>query len=71
MESGAVVSTPTCGACFVGHIGIMAAGESAIVTTNRNFKGRMGSPKAKVHIANAYVAAAAVVADEKWTRLMC
>ena len=64
VEAGAVVSTPTCGACFGGHMGVMAAGESAITTTNRNFKGRMGSTEAGVHIANAYVAAAAAVAGE-------
>jgi 3-isopropylmalate/(R)-2-methylmalate dehydratase large subunit len=64
VEAGAVVSTPTCGACFGGHNGVMAAGESAISNTNRNFKGRMGSPEADVHLANAYVAAAAAVAGE-------
>jgi 3-isopropylmalate/(R)-2-methylmalate dehydratase large subunit len=62
--AGAIVSTPTCGACFGGHNGTLAAGESAITTTNRNFKGRMGSPEARVHIANAWVAAAAAVAGE-------
>jgi 3-isopropylmalate/(R)-2-methylmalate dehydratase large subunit len=64
IEAGAMVSTPTCGACFGGHMGLMAAGESALTTTNRNFKGRMGSPDAQVHLANAYVAAAAAVAGE-------
>lgn len=64
VEAGAVVSTPTCGACFGGHNGVMAAGESAISNTNRNFKGRMGSSEAGVHLANAYVAAAAAVAGE-------
>lgn len=64
VEAGAVVSTPTCGACFGGHMGVMAAGENAVTTTNRNFKGRMGSAEAGVHIANAYVAAAAAVAGE-------
>ena len=64
VEAGAVVSTPTCGACFGGHNGVMADGESAISNTNRNFKGRMGSPEAGVHLANAYVAAAAAVAGE-------
>ena len=63
-EAGAVVSTPTCGACFGGHMGVMAEGETAITTTNRNFKGRMGSTEAEVHIANAYVAGAAAVAGE-------
>ncbi len=64
VEAGAVVSTPTCGACFGGHNGVVAAGESAISNTNRNFKGRMGSSEAGVHLANAYVAAAAAVAGE-------
>jgi 3-isopropylmalate/(R)-2-methylmalate dehydratase large subunit len=64
VEAGCIVSTPTCGACFGGHSGILAAGESAITTTNRNFRGRMGSPDAGVHLANAWVAAAAAVAGE-------
>ncbi len=64
VEAGAIVSTPTCGACFGGHMGLLAPGESAITTTNRNFKGRMGSPEARVHLANAWVAAAAAVAGE-------
>ncbi|MFC7554442.1 aconitase family protein [Pseudoroseomonas wenyumeiae] len=42
--AGAAVSTPTCGACFGGHMGILAAGETAIATTNRNYRGRMGHP---------------------------
>lgn len=64
VEAGAIVSTPTCGACFGGHMGLLAPGEAAITTTNRNFKGRMGSPEARVHLANAWVAAAAAVAGE-------
>ena len=64
VEAGAIVSTPTCGACFGGHMGVLGAGERAVTTTNRNFKGRMGSPEAEVHLANAYVAAAAAVAGE-------
>ncbi|MGH2451030.1 MAG: aconitase family protein, partial [Candidatus Limnocylindria bacterium] len=64
VEAGAIVSTPTCGACFGGHMGLLAAGESAITTMNRNFRGRMGSPGARVHLANAYVAAATAVAGE-------
>lgn len=64
VEAGAIVSTPTCGACFGGHLGVLAAGERAITTTNRNFRGRMGSPDAEVHLANAYVAAAAAVAGQ-------
>ena len=64
VEAGASVSTPTCGACFGGHMGVLAAGERAVTTTNRNFQGRMGSPDAEVCLANAYVAAAAAVAGE-------
>jgi 3-isopropylmalate/(R)-2-methylmalate dehydratase large subunit len=64
VEAGAMVSTPTCGACFGGGTGILAAGEAAITTTNRNFRGRMGSPEAEVYLANAWVAAAAAVAGE-------
>jgi 3-isopropylmalate/(R)-2-methylmalate dehydratase large subunit len=64
VEAGAIVSTPTCGACFGGHMGLMGPGENAVSNTNRNFKGRMGSSEAGVHLANAYVAAAAAVAGE-------
>lgn len=64
VEAGAMVSTPTCGACFGGHMGVLAPGERAVTTTNRNFRGRMGSPEAEVCLANAYVAAAAAVAGE-------
>jgi 3-isopropylmalate/(R)-2-methylmalate dehydratase large subunit len=63
-EAGALVSTPTCGACFGGHMGVLGPGESAVTTTNRNFKGRMGSSEAGVHLANAWVAAAAAVSGE-------
>lgn len=63
-DAGVVVSTPTCGACFGGHMGILAPGEAAVTTTNRNFTGRMGSDQADVHLANAWVAAAAAVAGE-------
>jgi 3-isopropylmalate/(R)-2-methylmalate dehydratase large subunit len=64
VEAGVSVSTPTCGACFGGHMGVLAAGERAVATTNRNFRGRMGSGDAEVILANAYVAAAAAVAGE-------
>jgi 3-isopropylmalate/(R)-2-methylmalate dehydratase large subunit len=64
VEAGAIVSTPTCGACFGGHMGLLAPGETAITTTNRNFRGRMGSTEAQVHLANAWVAAAAAVSGE-------
>jgi 3-isopropylmalate/(R)-2-methylmalate dehydratase large subunit len=64
VAAGAVVSTPTCGACFGGSNGVLAAGENAVTTTNRNFRGRMGSGDASVYLANAWVAAAAAVAGE-------
>ncbi len=62
--AGAAISTPTCGACFGGHLGILAAGEIATATTNRNFRGRMGNPTASVYLANAWVAASAAVAGK-------
>jgi 3-isopropylmalate/(R)-2-methylmalate dehydratase large subunit len=64
VEAGAMVSTPTCGACFGGGMGILAPGERAIATTNRNFRGRMGARESEVCLANAWVAAAAAVAGE-------
>jgi 3-isopropylmalate/(R)-2-methylmalate dehydratase large subunit len=64
VEAGALVSMPTCGACFGGSGGVLAPGENALTTTNRNFRGRMGSSEAGVHLANAWVAAAAAVAGE-------
>jgi len=62
IEAGAVVSTPTCGPCLGGYMGILAAGERCISTTNRNFVGRMGSTKSEVYLANPAVAAASAVA---------
>jgi len=59
-----MVSTPTCGACFGGSNGILAEGEIAVATTNRNFRGRMGAGSSGIYLANAYVAAAAAVAGE-------
>lgn len=64
IEAGAVVSTPTCGACFGGHNGALADGETGVATINRNFKGRAGHPGAKMYLSNSYVAAAAAVAGE-------
>lgn len=64
LEAGAMMSAPTCGACFGGHTGILAEGEVAVTTTNRNFRGRMGDPESSVYLANAYVAGAAAVAGE-------
>ena len=63
-SAGAAVSLPTCGACFGGHMGVLAEGETAIATTNRNFKGRMGHPDSRVYLSNAWVAAAAAVNGE-------
>jgi 3-isopropylmalate/(R)-2-methylmalate dehydratase large subunit len=62
MDAGAVISPPTCGPCLGGHMGILAPGETAIATTNRNFVGRMGHTKSKVYLANPAVAAASAVA---------
>ncbi|GAB4364128.1 MAG: 3-isopropylmalate dehydratase large subunit [Deltaproteobacteria bacterium] len=61
LEAGAVFSTPTCGPCLGGHMGILAKGERAIATTNRNFVGRMGHPESEVYLANPVVAAASAV----------
>ncbi|MCM8790895.1 MAG: 3-isopropylmalate dehydratase large subunit [Candidatus Omnitrophica bacterium] len=61
VEAGGVFSTPTCGPCLGGHMGILAAGERAIATTNRNFTGRMGDPASEVYLSNPAVAAASAV----------
>ncbi|MCP4717530.1 MAG: 3-isopropylmalate dehydratase large subunit [Deltaproteobacteria bacterium] len=61
IEAEAVVSTPTCGPCLGGHMGILAKGEAAIATTNRNFVGRMGHPESSVYLAGPAVAAASAV----------
>jgi len=61
IEAGAVVSTPTCGPCLGGYMGILAEGERCIATTNRNFKGRMGHITSEVYLANPTIAAASAV----------
>ena len=61
IEAGAIVSTPTCGPCLGGHMGILAAGERAVSTTNRNFRGRMGHIDSEVYLSGPYVAAASAI----------
>lgn len=61
VEAGGAVSTPTCGPCLGGHMGVLAEGERAVATTNRNFVGRMGHTKSEVYLANPAVAAASAV----------
>jgi 3-isopropylmalate/(R)-2-methylmalate dehydratase large subunit len=61
IEAGAAVSTPTCGPCLGGYMGVLAGGERSISTTNRNFVGRMGSTKSEVYLANPAIAAASAV----------
>jgi len=64
VEAGAAVSTPTCGPCLGGHMGILAEGERAVATTNRNFTGRMGHVESEVYLASPAVAAASAIAGE-------
>lgn len=64
INAGGVFSTPTCGPCLGGHMGILAAGERAISTTNRNFVGRMGDPKSEIVLASPLVAAYAAISGE-------
>lgn len=61
IDAGAAVSTPTCGPCLGGHMGVLAKGERALATTNRNFVGRMGHPESEVYLSNPAVAAATAV----------
>ena len=62
IEAGAVVSTPTCGPCLGGYMGILASGEKCISTTNRNFVGRMGAVDSEIYLASPAVAAASSIA---------
>jgi 3-isopropylmalate/(R)-2-methylmalate dehydratase large subunit len=64
MDSGCIVGPPTCGPCLGGHMGILAPGETAVATTNRNFKGRMGSLESEVYLSGPAVAAASAIAGE-------
>ena len=64
IQAGCVVSTPTCGPCLGGHMGILAEGERCVATTNRNFVGRMGHPASEVYLASPAVAAASAIAGK-------
>ncbi len=64
LSAGAVISPPTCGPCLGGHMGILAAGERAVATTNRNFVGRMGHTESEVYLTNPAVAAASAIAGK-------
>jgi 3-isopropylmalate/(R)-2-methylmalate dehydratase large subunit len=61
VKAGGIFSTPTCGPCLGGHMGILTEGETCLATTNRNFIGRMGSPKSFVYLSSPAVAAASAV----------
>ena len=64
IDAGCAVSTPTCGPCLGGYMGILAAGERAVATTNRNFVGRMGHVDSEVYLASPAVAAASAIAGK-------
>ena len=64
IEAGCAVSTPTCGPCLGGYMGVLAAGERSVSTTNRNFVGRMGDTASEVYLASPAVAAASAVAGK-------
>jgi 3-isopropylmalate/(R)-2-methylmalate dehydratase large subunit len=61
VKAGGIFSTPTCGPCLGAHMGVLSEGEVALATTNRNFIGRMGSPKSLVYLSNPAVAAASAI----------
>lgn len=61
VQAGCIVSTPTCGPCLGGHMGVLAAGERAVSTTNRNFVGRMGHTESEVYLASPAVAATSAI----------
>jgi 3-isopropylmalate/(R)-2-methylmalate dehydratase large subunit len=61
IKAGGAVSTPTCGPCLGGYMGVLAAGERCVSTTNRNFVGRMGSPQSEVYLVNPAIAATSAV----------
>jgi 3-isopropylmalate/(R)-2-methylmalate dehydratase large subunit len=64
LDAGCIISPPTCGPCLGGHMGVLAKGERAVSTTNRNFVGRMGHPESEVYLAGAAVAAASAIKGE-------
>ena len=61
LDAGCIISPPTCGPCLGGHMGVLAKGERAVATTNRNFIGRMGHPQSEVYLAGPAVAAATAI----------
>lgn len=64
IDAGCAVSTPTCGPCLGGHMGVMADGEKCVATTNRNFVGRMGAITSEIYLASPAVAAASAIAGK-------